>query len=127
MKSIFFLLISLLLSTVCFSQTFKITDVVAPDKYYKEATSRYLGKNLTLNVYDNSASISIGKLSMVLKKRADNEYENIERDNEREKIIYVLKLNTTMSVITSLTWQFLAFEKDGQRRNVVVTCTGKRF
>lgn len=119
----------LLLSTVAYSQTLKVTAVDgSTNDIYNQIAKRALGKTMNITVFDNSIKMKIGALpEEILKKSEDNFYVYVARDQPTEVETHTLKVNTTFSVITSAVFTLVIQEKDGQRRSGTATITAKRF
>ena len=129
MKHFFLVLIISLCASSVFAQTFKITGFVSDDKKFDSIEARLMGKQLTLIVYDNSASIKIGNDSPDLMHLIrENEYNlDLSKSNTKETQTLNLKLNKTLAFITSVELTFLVRENEGYYRHSSWTLTAKRF
>lgn len=119
----------LLLSTVTYSQTLKVTAVDgSTNDVYNQIAKKALGKNMIITVFDNAIKMKIGAMpEEILKKTGDNLYVYVARDQETEYETHTLKVNTTFSVITFAIFTLVIQEKGGQRRSGTATITAKRF
>ena len=119
----------LLLSTIAYSQTLKVTAVDgSTNDVYNQIAKKALGKNMIITVFDNAIKMKIGAMpEEILKKSEDNLYVYVARDQDTESETHTLKVNTTLSVITSAVFTLIIQEKAGQRRSGTATITVKRF
>jgi hypothetical protein len=122
------LLFFLFISSVAFSQTLKITGVDSEnEKLYEKTAKRYLGKIMTLEVYDNAIRLKVNQNDEVLKQVSPNFYKKILKDSDTQTETITLEVNTTLSVITSATLRLIIEEKSGQKRMAISKITAKRF
>ena len=119
----------LLLTTVTYSQTLKVTAVDgSTNDVYNQIAKKALGKTMIITVFDNSIKMKIGAMpEEILKKSEENLYVYVARDQDTESETHTLKVNTTFSLITSAVFTLVIQEKAGQRRSGTATITAKRF
>jgi hypothetical protein len=130
MKTIRIILLLSLSTLSLHAQKLKITALDASiQRLYDERAPYTLGKIMTIEVFDNSASMTIGTdKPMFLKKSSDNTYTNISKNESgTETYTYTLKLYTSLAVLTSAEFTWNVQENKGAYRTAYWKLTAKRF
>ncbi|MBB6130149.1 hypothetical protein [Mucilaginibacter lappiensis] len=130
MKTIRIILLLTLSTLSLHAQKLKITALDASiQRLYDERAPYTLGKMMTIQVFDNSASIAIDTdKPMFLRKSSDNTYTNVSNNESKtETYTYTLKLYTSFSVLTSAQFSWNVQENKGQYRSAYWKLTAKRF
>lgn len=112
------------------AQTFKISDVDANDKrLWNNKTQSLLGKSFTLTFFDRTVRIQIpGQQPLVLKKTDENSYYySQDRGTGTEVLSWLLRIDTTLGVITSAVVTETIADKPNLSYSASLTISGKRF
>ena len=130
MKKIALIILLSFSTALLHAQKLKITALDASTQQLYDSHAPYtLGKVMTIKVFDNSASVTVEKdTPLYLKKKPDGTYVSSSNNADgKETYTYTLKLNTTVSVLTSaeLTWKVQ--ENKGAYRTAYWKLTAKRF
>jgi len=106
----------------------KVTGIYSPrEDLYNQWSKKFLGKPLFITIYDNSAVLNVGQIEENFKMTSANSYSKVLDRTPKELLTGYVKLSTTFSVITSLTYRLVIKEIGGGYRETYVELTAKRF
>lgn len=128
-KIILTLVLAIAAYSIGAAQTLKVTAVNATeDRLYNFAAEHFLGKSMTLTIYDNSVSVKLpGRDAIILRETSDGTYRYLYKDMDTEAQTFVLTVNKTVGVVTSAELELNVDEKGGQHRHAGWSLMAKRF